>query len=242
MSLRTRVNRLFRGTKSPSASSGEPGPATSQEFAVIGLGTFGRNLALRLTELGFTVLGIDSNSGVVQSLADSLGAALVLDATNEDALRQADIESYPTAIVAIGGSHFEAAALTTIALAKIGIPRILAVGDSRRQAEILEAIGATRVLNPVAESALALANELTDPGRGDTWPVTPSQELALVPVPAELAGQTVGDCDRLGVSVLLIARDDQVTPHPPPAFELRHHDMLVVHGSPIQILNFRRIA
>jgi trk system potassium uptake protein TrkA len=197
---------------------------------------------LRLSELGFTVLGIDADAGVVQTVADELSAALVLDATNEDALRQADIESYKTAIVAIGGDHFEATALTTITLAKLGVPDIIALASTLRQIEILEAIGATRVLNPVEESAVTLADELTDPGRGDTWSITPDHQVALVPVPGELVGESVAACDRWGLTVLVVGRAGDATAHPEPSFLLLADDLLLVQGSPLQVLNFRRLA
>jgi len=242
MGIRQRLAGLFHrkpATRKHPAAHGQP---QGEEFAVIGLGVFGRRLALRLSQLGFTVLGIDTNSIVVQALADDLTAALVLDATNEEALRQADIESYTTVIVAIGEDHFEATALTTITLAKIGVPRIIALASSRRQVEILEAIGATRVLDPVEESAVALADELTDPGRGDTWSITPDDQVALMPLPSKLVDQTVSECSRMGVVVLLVARASDTTSHPDPTFVLRSDDLLLVQGSPLQVLNFRRLA
>jgi trk system potassium uptake protein TrkA len=242
MGIRQQLAGLF-SRKSPTKETGRARtPTQGEEFAVIGLGVFGRNLALRLSELGFTVLGIDVEASVVQALADDLSAALVLDATNEEALRQADIESYSTAIVAIGGDHFEATALTTITLAKIGVPRIIALASTRRQTEILDAIGATRVLNPVEESAVTLADELTDPGRGDTWSITPDDQVALGPLPSSLADQPVSACDRLGVTILLLARDGEVKSHPTPDFLLAADDLVLVHGTPQQVLNFRRLA
>jgi trk system potassium uptake protein TrkA len=242
MGIRQRIASLFHRKPASQASPGAGRQALGQEFAIIGLGVFGRSLALRLSQLGLTVLGIDADTVVVQAMADDLSAALVLDATNEEALRQADIESYSTAIVAIGGDHFEATALTTIALAKIGVPRIIALANSRRQVEILEAIGATRVLNPVEESAVALADELTDPGRGDTWSITPDDQVALLPAPSKLVSQPVSECNRMGVTVLLVARAGETTSFPDPAFLLRSDDQILILGSPLQVLSLRRLA
>lgn len=242
MSIRHRLAAVFRRKPALETAAAARRPSKGEEFAVIGLGVFGRNLARRLSELGFTVLGIDSDPAVVQAVADELSAALVLDATNEEGLRQADIESYGTAVVAIGGEHFEATALTTITLAKIGVPHIIALASTRRQTEILDAIGATRVLNPVEQSAVALADELTDPGRGDTWSIAPADQLAVVPVPAELAAQPVQACGRHEVTVLLVVRAGETTIHPDPGFLLRADDTLLIVGTPLQVLNFRQLA
>ena len=65
--------------------------AQKQEFAVIGLGRFGTAVARTLLGRGHTVLGIDRNREVVQPLSDELTEALILDATDEDALRSVDI-------------------------------------------------------------------------------------------------------------------------------------------------------
>jgi trk system potassium uptake protein TrkA len=242
MGIRERIARLFRRKPANDASGSKRRDAGPREFVVIGLGVFGRSLALRLSQLGFTVLGIDRDAIIVQAVADELSAALVLDATNEEALRQADVTSYDTAIVAIGGNHFEATALTTISLAKLGVPNIIAIGASHRQVEILQAIGATRVIDPVEEGAVALADELTDPGRGDAWSITPDDQLARLPLPPQLIDQPVGECNRMGLTVLLVAREGKTAPFPDPTFLLHADDELVVLGPPLQVLALRRLA
>ena len=89
------------------------------EFAVIGLGRFGSSLARTLVSRGASVLGIDRSPEPVQELADELTQTVVLDATNETALREVDITAFGTVIVAIG-SNFEANLLTTVALRELG--------------------------------------------------------------------------------------------------------------------------
>ena len=74
------------------------------EFAVIGLGRFGRGVGLTLVRRGFTVLGIDHDRQIVQDMADELTQTVALDSTDEDALRALDITSFDTVIVAIGNA------------------------------------------------------------------------------------------------------------------------------------------
>jgi trk system potassium uptake protein TrkA len=241
MGVREQISRWFGRTPRGKTARADRGEAREAEYAVIGLGVFGRNLALRLSDLGCTVLGIDSDAAVIQTVAGELSSSLVMDSTNEEALREADIESYGTVIVSIGGDHFEAAALTTIALAKIGVPRIVALASSQRQLEILQAIGASQVLNPVEQGALTLADELTDPGRGASWPISSDHQVALVPVPAELVGRPIGACKEFGVTPLLLSRSADATPNPDPASVLQADDLLVVEGSPLKVLDFRRL-
>nr|NIP54974.1 TrkA family potassium uptake protein [Phycisphaerae bacterium]NIT55468.1 TrkA family potassium uptake protein [Fodinibius sp.]NIV10720.1 TrkA family potassium uptake protein [Fodinibius sp.]NIY24052.1 TrkA family potassium uptake protein [Fodinibius sp.] len=73
-----------------------------REFAVIGLGRFGSGVALTLEAHDYHVLGIDQNLDIVQRLSDRITHVAALDATDEEALREIDIVSFDTVVVAIG--------------------------------------------------------------------------------------------------------------------------------------------
>ena len=66
--------------------------ASRQAVAVIGLGRFGQSLARELMADGAEVLGIDVSEDVVQSLNGQLTHVVAADATNEEVLRQLDLE------------------------------------------------------------------------------------------------------------------------------------------------------
>ena len=101
-----------------------------KEFAIIGLGRFGGSLARRLETLGHPVLGIDIDPRLVKEIADEITEAVVLDATDEDALRQVDITAFQTVVVAIA-DNFEANALITSTLKKLGIPHVISESNSQ---------------------------------------------------------------------------------------------------------------
>ncbi len=82
------------------------------EFAVIGLGRFGVNLARRLEEMGHPVLGIELDPQLAKEVEDQITEVFVLDATNPDALAEADITAFKTVVVAIS-DDFETNALIT---------------------------------------------------------------------------------------------------------------------------------
>jgi lactate dehydrogenase-like 2-hydroxyacid dehydrogenase len=81
---------------------GVAGRSQASDIAVIGLGRFGGSVARRLERMGLSVLGIDVSAEKVKQISDDVTHVLVLDATNEDALEEADIASFDTVIVAIG--------------------------------------------------------------------------------------------------------------------------------------------
>src|SRR5512136_1133033 len=136
--------------------------ADKQEFAVIGLGRFGTAVARMLLERGHTVLGIDRNREVVQPLSDELTEALILDATDEDALRSVDITMYDAVVVAIN-DDFEDELLATLTLKSLGVKRVVGVASDERQKSILLKIGADEVVMPEADSGQRLGLQLALP-------------------------------------------------------------------------------
>jgi len=210
-----------------------------REYAVIGLGKFGRSLARRLDLLGLTVAALDIDPRKTRLLADDVSSALTVDTTVESALREADIESCHTVIVAIGGDNFEASALTTISLAKMGIPNIIALANSPRQEDILLSIGAHRILNPDEDSGLRLADELADPGQGENWALDNNTQVALVQAPKGMVGNAVADCAALGISVLMVYRDSETLLHPAEDVVFMPADQVLIVGSAGNVRAFR---
>ena len=53
------------------------------KFIVLGLGNFGSELSIKLTELGHEVIGVDSNMKRVEFLQDSITHTICMDTTDE---------------------------------------------------------------------------------------------------------------------------------------------------------------
>ena len=149
-----------------------------QEFAVIGLGRFGSSLACALEENGQTVMAIDIDPQLVQSIADEVTHAATLDATNEDALRAIDITAFDTVIVAIG-ADFEANLITTATLKDLGVRRIICKTQSNRQKEIL--LPASLNWQSLAQTDLRNKYQLTVLliKRGDEVLISPTSDTVL---------------------------------------------------------------
>jgi trk system potassium uptake protein TrkA len=139
--------------------------AGPREYAVIGLGRFGSSLTLRLIELGHSVLGIDRNRELVQRLADDLTQTAVLDASDDEALRDIDITAFDAVVVAIG-ADFESNLMTTTALKALGVSLVICKALSDRQRTILLRVGADRVILPEIEAGQRLADDLDGAGGG----------------------------------------------------------------------------
>ncbi len=133
-----------------------------ERFAVIGLGRFGSQLATNLAAHGAEVIAIDRDRQIVEDLRDRVTLAIALDSTDEGALRIQGIEQVDCAIVGIG-HDFEAAALSTVILKRLGLTRVISRAGNHMQAQILKSIGADGVVQPEDESADRWSNRLLAP-------------------------------------------------------------------------------
>ena len=211
-----------------------------REFAVIGLGRFGSSLALELASRGHHVMGIDCNPALVQTYAGELTHIAALDASDEDALRAVDIVSFDTVVVAIG-ANFEANLMATVALKAMGVKRVICKALTRRQAMILERVGADRVVLPEEEAGRRLALQLAAPNLMEMIPLEAGYSIAEVPMPNSLDGQQLGRADlkeRYGLTVLVVRRGHETIISPADRLTLIAGDLLVLVGSDEGIARF----
>lgn len=131
----------------------------SKSIAVLGLGRFGRNLALHLADIGVQVLAVDQNPEIVQSVADRVTTAVAADLTSEEAVSELGLGHMDAAVVAIG-SDLSSAIFAVMAAREKGVPYILAKSSDGRMSKILKKVGADQVICPEEETSLRVAEIL----------------------------------------------------------------------------------
>lgn len=204
----------------------------NSEFAVIGLGRFGRSVAQTLVERGFDVLGIDREMRIVQELADEITQTVALDSTDEDALRAVDIAIYPTVIVGIG-DDFQSKLLTTLALKSLGIKRVICSASNEREKLILHKVGADEVVMPEFDSGRRLANSLAMPSLLDQLVLGYGYSINDIQVPLSFIGKTVRETDlriAFGLTLIAIRRGEKILISPSSEEVYQEGDALIVIG------------
>lgn len=164
----------------------------ARSFAVIGLGTFGGTVATELARFGNRVLGIDISEPVAGRFADTLAQVLIADGKDENALREAGLEHYDVAIVAIG-EDLEANILCAMNARLLGVETIWAKAMSRTHHRILSKLGVDRVIHPEQEIGQRIAQVLNNPMIRDYVSLGNGYNLVNVLVPERLAGRSVGE-------------------------------------------------
>jgi trk system potassium uptake protein TrkA len=205
------------------------------EFAVIGLGVFGRSVALNLVRHGQSVLAIDSDESEVRTAASELDAVVCADATDENALRELHLDRMSCVVVAIGAEAMEASILATALLRQIGVPRIVGRSLSELHARVLLAVGAHEVVRPEQEMGERLARRLAQPNVLERLELGGDTVLAEVRVPEAFAGKTLVDLDmrrRFGILVVAIRRGGYIRAAAGAGERLESGDVLVIIGGP----------
>lgn len=212
------------------------------EFVVIGLGIFGRTVALNLARSGQVVLAVDIDQDEVNRVAPELDSVIRADTTDEEALRELRLERMSCAVVAIGAQSMEASILTTALLRQIGVPRIVARSLSELHARVLRAVGAHEVVSPEEAMGARLARRLAEPNVLERIDLGDDAELAEIAAPESFTGKSLVELEvrrQFDITVVAIRRGGSVRANVPAGEKLRPGDVLVVIGEPEGI---RRLA
>ncbi len=218
-----------------------------KRFAVIGLGRFGKKLAIALAMSGAEVIAIDKNRDEIELIRDQVSHAVRLDSTDEEALKAQGVDKVDVAIISIGqgtGRGFEAAVLTVVNLKQMGVNQIYARSEDLIAGEVFAKIGATEVIYPEIESAQRWAYKLIAPQIGEKIDFAPGYSLARVKAPASFDGKTVMDLQlrqKYNINLVAIKRDEQskakksekggIINVPMPNTIIYQDDILMVAGS-----------
>ncbi len=179
-----------------------------RQFVVIGLGRFGSSVARALSEKNFEVLAIDRDEDRVKDMEGIVAQAVVMDATDEKALRELGISDFDTAIVSMGDT-IEDSILITLGLKELGVRQVVVKANSEVHSKILKKVGADRIIFPESEMAMKLAEGLASPKIFDFIELSESYGIIEMVAPKKLINKTLGDLkirEKYNVSIIAIKR------------------------------------
>ncbi len=206
------------------------------QILVVGLGRFGRSLALSLNDAGHEVIALDQSPRAVRSVANHVDQAVEGDATNEDVLREIGASDVDVAMVAM--AEVESSVLTTTHLKNLKVPIVYAKASSEVHVTILQRVGADHVVFPERDMAVRVAGSVATPVLRDYFELLPHLGIAEIEAGPMFVGQTLAALDlrsRFGVNVLVIKRGDQLLVMPELTERVREGDSLVVVGRDDQL-------
>jgi trk system potassium uptake protein TrkA len=211
------------------------GRSSGNQFAVIGLGRFGRAACETLRKQGYQVIATDIDEGLVeQALRDKIvDSAMQLDSTKPSSLREAGILEVDQVIVAIG-KFVEESVITTLNLKEAGVPYVAAKASSEIHGKLLKKMGADLVVFPEYDGGRELALRLTKPAILERFDLDPEHSIIEIVIPEEFHGKTLAELDirrRYGLSILAVGNKENFRINPDPQERLYKGLVMVVIGS-----------
>ncbi len=192
------------------------------DYVVIGLGKFGKSLALTLSNNDKNVLAIDTNAEIVQGVEGYVTRAVVADSTKKDVLSTLGVQNFDCAVICIG-DDISASMLSALTCKELGVPYVIAKAQNNQHKEILEKIGVDLVVFPEVYMSKKLATALTNPLSNEISKITDDYKIVEIICPTKWVGKSVLDLNirkKYGVSVILIKSGETlIEPLPETIFE-----------------------
>ena len=190
-----------------------------KSFLLIGLGRFGRHLAMQLNAQGHQVMAVDDDEEKVNAVLNVVTNAQIGDSTNGEFLQELGVGNYDVCIVAIS-DNFQSSLETTSLLKELGAKKVVSRAERDVQAKFLLRNGADEVLYPEKQLAKWAAVRYGSDHLLDYIELDADNAIVEVEVPAEWAGKTVGEIDvrRIhNINLLAVKKDGaidaQITPY-----------------------------
>lgn len=178
-----------------------------KQFVVIGLGTFGFNLAVEFGKQGHQVLAIDFDKSKVEEIKNHVTEAVVANAMDRESLVEFVDGHFDTAILGFGERYMEATVLTIVHLRSLGVKHIIVKSMNELRGEVYRSIGATEIINPEKETAVRLARRLIIPALIDQIPLAPEYSIVEIALPDEFVGKSIRKLNlrkRFGVTIIAV--------------------------------------
>ena len=205
-----------------------------KQFAIIGLSRFGRRLLEELMETDCEIILVDKDREVIDLYKDKIASAYIADAINEEIIRKLIPATIDAAIVDLG-DRIEASILVTNYLKKMGVREIIARAESKEHGEILDLVGATKVVFPNQEAARRIAPFLVSSQIFSYLPISQDLVIVEIRVPEKLYGKTLIEVDmrrKYRLNVIAYRKADGEEYHfYAPEYRLQPDDVLLVGGA-----------
>ena len=136
------------------------------KYLVIGLGNFGSTLATTLTDMGHSVIGVDSNAHCIEEIKDRIDLAYIMDATERVSLRSLPLDEIDCVIVAIGQS-MDSSLRAVASLKELKVKNIIARALDTTHSSILRAMDIQKILIPESYAARIFAEKILSNDSGE---------------------------------------------------------------------------
>ena len=173
---------------------------------LIGLGRFGRHIAIKLNELNHQVMAVDKDENKVNAVLPYVTNAQIGDSTSEEFLASIGVRNFDLCIVAIG-DNFQSSLETASLLKELGAKKVITRAERDVQAKFLLRNGADDVVYPEKQMAVWTAIRYSSDHILDYIALGDDHAIFEIEVPRNWVGKTIGQLDvrkRYHVNIMAI--------------------------------------
>jgi trk system potassium uptake protein TrkA len=214
-------------------------------IAVVGLGEFGIQVAVELSQKGFYVIGIDNQESAIDDVKDRVNQAVILDSTDESAMRAVNVDNVDVAVVSIG-SNVQSSLLTAALLKKFDIKNIYVRSIDELQESILESMKIKNIINIAKEMGKQLSRSISSE-TVKYIEISNRHSIVEMHVPSQFVGKSLAELklrrrfaiNVIGIKTRKIEVDDDgdvsfiedMADIPDPTYTIQKDDILIVLGT-----------
>jgi trk system potassium uptake protein TrkA len=211
-----------------------------KSILLIGIGRFGKHMALKLHELKQDVLAVDKNEEKVEEILPFVTNGLIGDSTKEQFIASLGVRNFDVCIVAIG-DNFQSSLETTSLLKDYGAKFVVARANSDVHGKFLLRNGADNVIYAEKETAIRAAVKYSADNVFDYIELTPEHSIYETPVPPSWIGKTIiqlGVRQKYHISILALKKDNELIPLPKPDHVFNDGESMLILGANKDIKKF----
>ena len=214
-----------------------------KSILLIGLGRFGRHIAMKLTELNHEVLAVDINESRVNEVLPYVTNAQIGDSTSEQFISSLGVRNFDVCIVAIG-DNFQSSLETTALLKDYGAHQVVARASRDVHAKFLLRNGADNVVYPEKQLAAWTAVRYSADHVFDYISLTDDYSIYETAVPSDWVGKSIIELQvrqKNQLNILATKYDDVLDPMPGADHIFREDELVYVLGSNKTLAKFLRL-
>jgi len=210
---------------------------------LIGLGRFGKHIAMKLADMNHQVLAVDSNEERVDEVMDIVTRAQIGDSTDRAFLASLGVGSFDVCIVAIG-DNFQNSLETVWLLRELGARKVIARASQDLQEKFLLSNGADEVVYPEKQMASWTAIRCASEHILEYAELDHNVAIFELEVPVQWDGKTLLQLDirrRFGINVLGIREKGGLNMNVRPEMQLSSNQSILVAGNEKEVHRCFRI-
>ena len=203
-----------------------------KNILLIGLGRFGKHIALQLNQMGHEIMAVDINEERVNKVLPFVTNAQIGDSTDAQFLESLGIGNFDICFVTIGDS-FQNSLETTSLLKELGARYVVSRAERDVQEKFLLRNGADAVVYPEKHEAKWAAVRYTADHILDLIQLDNTHAILEVEVPESWLGKSIIELDirkKYGVNIMAIKHNDSINVNVEPDIVLTEDITLLVLG------------